>query len=179
MINRKGVVVAAIAVAYWFAGSTVAQKHQMPSGMSHEEHLAQLKREAEMKQRGNVAMGFDQDITTHHFYLANNGGVIQVESNDPADTTSRDQIRAHLKEIAQEFAKGKFDGPLATHNETPPGVPAMQRLKSKIVYLYEERPRGASVRITSQDKAAVRAVHEFLRYQIREHVTGDPLTVTK
>jgi len=33
------------------------------------------------------------------------------------------------------------------------------------------------VRITTRDGEALAAVHEFLRYQIREHHTGDPLTV--
>jgi hypothetical protein len=28
----------------------------MPAGMSHEEHVAQMKKDAEMKQHGNVAM---------------------------------------------------------------------------------------------------------------------------
>lgn len=30
------------------------------------------------------------------------------------------------------------------------------------------------VRITSSGPAAVKAVHDFLRYQIKEHATGDP-----
>jgi hypothetical protein len=32
--------------------------------------------------------------------------------------------------------------------------------------------------VTSNQKA-LKAVHEFLRYQIRERATGDPLTVRK
>jgi hypothetical protein len=41
-----------------------AQHTAMPAGMSHEQHMAQMKRDAEMKQHGNLAMGFDQDKTT-------------------------------------------------------------------------------------------------------------------
>src|SRR5438552_18541185 len=100
----------------------------MPPGMTHDEHLRQMQKEAEMKKRGNVAMGFDQDQTTHHFLLSATGGAIQVETNDPADQTSRDLIRTHLKEIASEFGKGVFDKPFATHAEVPPGVATMQRL---------------------------------------------------
>lgn len=161
------------------AASALAFQHDMPPGMTHEQHLAQMKKEAEMKKRGNPAMGFDQDKTTHHFFLAGTGGVIQVEANDAADIASRDQIRAHLKKISEDFANGDFASPLATHNEMPPGVPTMQRLKSAIKYAFEEKPGGAAVRITSNNPDAIKSIHEFLRYQIREHATGDSLAVRK
>ncbi|HEX7960513.1 MAG TPA: hypothetical protein VF493_11375 [Terriglobales bacterium] len=177
MSNRRVLRLTIILITGLLAGSSAAQHYDMPPGMTHEQHQAQMKREAEMKKRGNGAMGFDQDKTTHHFFLTSNGGVIQVESNASTDTVSRDQIRSHLKKIAEQFAKGDFQAPLATHNEMPTGAESMQKLKSKIAYSYEERPNGAAVRITSSDGSAVEAVHDFLRYQIREHATGDPLEV--
>ena len=85
-----------------------------------------------MRKRGNVAMRFDQDKTTHHFLLTSNGDVVQVEANASVDTASRGQIHSHLKKIAEEFAKGDFRAPLATRNEMPPGAKTMQELKSKI-----------------------------------------------
>lgn len=160
------------------ATSTFAQ-HDMPPGMTHEQHLALMKKQAEMKQRGNAAMGFDQDKTTHHFFLRPSGGVIQVEANSTEDTTSRDQIRAHMKKISEEFAKGDFSAPVATHAEMPPGAQTMKNLKTKIAYSYEERPRGAAVHINSSDESAISAVHDFLRYQIKEHATGDSLDVAR
>ena len=75
------------------------QHTAMPAGMSHEQHMAQTKQDAEMKEHGNLAMGFDQDKTTHHFNLTADGGSIAAEANDPADAASRDQIRVHLREI--------------------------------------------------------------------------------
>jgi hypothetical protein len=162
-----------------FANSASGAQHDMPPGMTHEQHLAQMKKEAEMKKRGSVAMGFDQDKTTHHFWLTRNGGIIEVESNNPADIGSRDLIRSHLKAISEEFAKGDFSAPLMTHSETPPGVPQMRRLKSAISYMFQEKPQGAAVRISSANSDAVKALHEFLRYQIKEHATGDPLTIEK
>lgn len=163
----------------FFVGSALAGQHEMPPGMTHEQHLAQMKKQADMKQRGNAAMGFDQDKTTHHFWLTRSGGIIQVESNDPGDTASRDLIRSHLKAISRQFARGDFSAPLMTHNETPPGVPTMQRLRSAIAYVFEERPRGAVVRISSANQDAVQAVHKFLQYQVREHATGDPAAVSR
>jgi hypothetical protein len=160
------------------AGSHASAQHPaMPPGMTHEEHLAQMKRDAEMKQRGAQAMGFDQDTTTHHFRLTKTGGVIEVSANAAGDTAGRDQIRAHLTEIAAEFAKGNFEKPLATHAEIPPGVETMKQLAGRIRYSFNSTPRGGLVRILTDDAAARRAVHEFLRYQIAEHATGDPLVV--
>ena len=154
-----------------------AQHTAMPAGMTHEQHMAQMKKDAEMKQHGKLAMGFDPDKTTHHFNLTADGGSIAVEANEPADGTSRDQIRAHLREIAASFRQGDFQKPFMTHSEVPPGVVAMQRLKAEIAYTFEETPRGGIVRISTRNADARAALHEFLRYQIKEHATGDPVSV--
>lgn len=132
---------------------------------------------AGMNERGDHAMGFSQEKTTHHFYLTKTGGVIQVEANDEKDTASRDQIRQHLGHIAVMFAEGNFDIPMFVHDQAPPGVADMQRLKSAISYRYEETPRGGRVSISTEDAQAVAAVQSFLRFQITEHKTGDPLEV--
>jgi hypothetical protein len=171
MPNLRKFAFMTLTIALSFAGRAIGAQHEMPPGMTHDQHLAQ------MKKRGNVAMGFDQDKTTHHFLLTRNGGMIRVESNDAADTASRDLIRTHLKAISEQFGKGDFSAPLMTHNEVPPGVPAMRRLKSAITYVFEERPKGAVVRISSANEEAVKALHAFLRYQIKEHATGDPTSI--
>ena len=145
----------------------------------HSGHPEQAQRESRIKIRGAAAMGFDQDTTTHHFRLTPMGGFIQVEVNDSADATGRDSIRAHLREIAGEFTSGDFSKPFQTHDETPPGVAIMQELKSRIAYQFEETGGGGRVRISTTSSAALSAVHDFLRYQIREHATGDPLTVQR
>src|SRR3989304_6217154 len=85
----------------------------------------QMKKEAEMKQHGNTAMGFDQDRTIHHFLMTSNGGSIAVDANDPADQASVAQIRSHLQEIAIAFKQGDFGKPHETHSEHPADVPAM------------------------------------------------------
>jgi len=147
----------------------VLQHPTMPAGMSHEEHMKQMQKEAELKRRGAQAMGFDQDATVHRFPATATGGSIEVEVIDPKDDASRAAIRAHLKEIAVAFARGDFDKPFQTHAEVPPGVPEMRRLTAAIAYKYEDTPRGGAVRITTSDEAALKAVHEFLAYQGREH----------
>jgi hypothetical protein len=160
--------------------SFAAQQHpDMPAGMTHEQHMAQMRKEAEMKQHGQMAMGFDQGKATHHFTLTTDGGVIALTANDAADQATRDQIRTHLQEIAQSFAGGDFEKPLMTHSEMPPGVTTMQRLKAVITYRFEATERGGVLRITTPNLDARDAVHDFLRYQIKEHGTGDPVDTQK
>ena len=155
------------------------QHPPMPPGMSHEEHLKQMSQDAEMKKRGNVAMGFDQDKVSHHFHLTSTGGIIEVGVNQSADAETRTQIRDHLRTISQEFADGVFTSPIATHAEIPPGVSVMRDLKARITYAYEETSAGARVIIGTPDRTVRKSVHDFLKYQIREHATGDPLSVQK
>jgi hypothetical protein len=87
----------------------------------------------------------------------------------------RQAIRSHLFEIAGAFSRGDFSSPYAIHQRVMPGVPVLIEKKEAVRYRYEETERGARVRIVTQDPAAVVAVHEFLRAQIGDHRTGDPL----
>jgi hypothetical protein len=133
----------------------------------------------DMQGRGDMGMGFSQAKTTHHFILKKDGGVISVEANaaDARDTTSRDQIRMHLSHIAKMFADGNFNIPMFVHDQVPPGVPVMRSKKKQIQYRFEETKQGGRVVLTSSDREALAALHDFLTFQIREHKTGDSLTV--
>ena len=156
-----------------------AQHETMPRGMSHEEHLQQIAKEKALKKRGADAMGFDQEATTHHFKLTQEGGAIEVTVNCGTDSAVVAEVRNHLRSIASDFAGGNFDTPFQTHGEVPPGVTAMQKSSGAISYRYEDLPLGGAVRIETKDARALDAVHEFLRYQITEHRTGDPLEVKR
>jgi len=132
---------------------------------------------AGVRERGDHVMGFDHAKTTHHFRLARTGGSIEVETRDAADTESRDQIRTHLEHIAKMFSEGDFDAPMLIHGRVPPGVGEMKKRKADIRYEFEELPRGGRIRIATKNARARSAVHEFLRFQIRDHGTGDPMEV--
>jgi hypothetical protein len=132
---------------------------------------------AEMNERGDRVMGFSQAKTTHHFRLLEDGGSIEVGANDPNDAESKDRIRRHLEEIAGAFSEGEFEKPMEIHKQTPPGATVMRELKASINYRFEPTQNGGRVRITTADKRALDAIHEFLRFQINEHQTGDPLSV--
>lgn len=135
-------------------------------------------RATEVDRRGDQAMGFRHELTSHHFHLLADGGAIEVEAANPADTASKTAIRRHLERIAGLFAQGNFSLPMFIHDTVPPGVEAMQRLKGQITYTAEDTARGAQVRIATSNPEALAAVHEFLRFQIQEHRTGDPLTLS-
>lgn len=130
-----------------------------------------------MDMRSERGMGFSQTATTHHFFLKPDGGAIQVEAKDSADTASHDNIRMHLAHIAKAFSSGDFAIPMFVHDTVPPGVPVMNELKGKITYKFEETPSGGRVVITTADKEALAAIHAFLRFQIDEHRTGDSTVV--
>lgn len=134
---------------------------------------------AMVMENGEREMGFSQTATTHHFLLMKDGGAIQVEANNSSDTSNRDKIRVHLQEIAQQFAKGDFKTPFAVHEKTPDGVPSMDDLKQQITYKYEETKKGGRVRISTGNTKALTAIHEFIKFQIEEHKTSDPLTLEK
>ena len=176
----KRLLVAGSLLGVVFAAAVGSAQHPaMPSGMSHEAHLAQMQKDAAMKRRGAAAMGFDQETTTHHFGLTSTGAFIEVQVNDPADVRNRAAIRAHLKDIAAEFARGDFSKPFMTHAENPPGVETMRRLKAVITFVFEEIESGGRVRIATADAEALQGVHDFVRYQIMEHRTGDSLNIQK
>ena len=128
-----------------------------------------------MNERGDTVMGFDHLKTTHHFLLKSDGGLIKIEANDVNDKESRDQIRGHLRHIAKMFSEGNFSAPMLIHAQNPPGTALMKELKERIKYEFGESERGAQIRISTSDPNALKAIYDFLRFQIKEHMTGDPL----
>src|SRR4051794_17329519 len=128
-----------------------------------------------MEHRGNQGMGFDQEKITHHFLLRKDGGAIQVTANSADDKTSREEIQMHLHHIANAFRSGDFNIPMFVHDQKPPGVDTMTRLRDQIHYKYQAAENGGRVVISSANTEAVSAIHEFLKFQITEHKTGDAL----
>lgn len=157
------------------------QQDSMKDCPMHEQHqgasAAANHTKHELDQRGDQGMGFAQDKTTHHFLLRQDGGAIQVTANSSTDKSSREEIQMHLRHITKAFQSGDFNIPMFVHDQTPPGVPVMTKLKDQIKYRYEPAENGGRVVISSDNAEAVKAVHEFLKFQITEHKTGDALEV--
>jgi hypothetical protein len=170
-----------IVLGSWIGASASAQDTKQDTkkddGMQncpmHQQHSAEASHHAMVEKHGDEAMGFSHMTTAHHFRLAADGGAIEATANDPKDKASMEAIRTHLAHIAVLFANGDFSTPMFIHDGVPPGATTMKLMKSKIRYQYEELASGGRVRIESDDPVAVAAIHDFLRFQITEHQTGD------
>jgi hypothetical protein len=143
----------------------------------HKEHMKAAEHQAEVEKHGDQAMGFPHDKTTHHFRLLADGGAIEVTVNDSSDAANLQAIRGHLKHITALFSDGDFSIPMFVHDQVPPGVPVMKEKRAEISYTFEELPAGAAVRIKTTDPNALKAIHDFLRFQIEDHQTGDATTL--
>jgi hypothetical protein len=150
-----------------------------PQQTQHHDHHPDRERMHDVNKRGDHAMEFSHLKTTHHFRLTRDGGWIEVTAKQPDDVASQQQIRTHLQEIAKLFKAGDFRKPAFIHDEEPPGVPGMKRFKSDISYTFETMIRGARIRISGAHIEGVEAIHEFLRYQIKDHQTGDSLDIDR
>ncbi len=173
----KMILAVAVCSVVWVANAAGQESSSEPKGNKQGSQATCPMHDAhsQMNERGEKGMGFSQTATTHHFFLNPTGGVIQVEVNDPADAANRNNIRMHLGHIARAFQNGDFDIPMFVHDTVPPGVPEMKSLRKSIHYSFEGTPNGGRVVIFSADKEALAAIHRFLRFQIEEHKTGDPV----
>ena len=61
-------------------GSVAGMRAAQQSAVSPQVHA---QHHDDINKRGDQVMGFDHLKTTHHFLLRPDGGVIQVEANDP------------------------------------------------------------------------------------------------
>ena len=85
----------------------------------------------------------------------------------------------HLSHVAEMFSAANFNAPMFIHDTTPPpGVPTMTKLHSEIHYQYQQTDNGAKITIATANPKALQVVHEFLRFQIDEHQTGDSTEVS-
>jgi hypothetical protein len=153
--------------------SSGTMMHRMPidtAASAHAAHAAHVADSsfAALQARGKVAMGVDQYTSTHHFDPSPDGGRIELQ-RDVDDTAGVAQIRAHLQAIAKAFAAGDFTTPAFVHMQDVPGTSVMAAKRAAITYTYRALPRGGEVRITTKDRDAISAIHEFLAFQRKDH----------
>jgi len=161
-----------------FSGLQLAAQ-DMQSCPMHKEHMKEeSQHQADVEKHGDEAMGFPHDKTTHHFRLYSDGGAIEVTVNDTKDSQNVQAIRSHLAHITTMFSNGEFSIPMFVHDQVPPGVLVMKDKHTEISYGFEELPTGGRVRIKTTNPDALKAVHDFLSFQIDEHHTGDTTGVT-
>ena len=143
--------------------------------IARQPHTTPQQPDRQTMERGRHAMGFDQTKTTHHFLLQQTGGTIEITANDKADSASITSIRTHLEHIRGAFAAGNFSMPMFIHGTEPPGADVLAKRRDALDYRVEEIPSGGRLIISTKDAAALTALHAFLKFQITEHKTGDPM----
>jgi hypothetical protein len=161
------VLLAAIAVLTG-AGAAHADEHAdcpMASAHAHQ---------ADVDRRHDAVTGIGHEDAVHHFLLAADGGSIRLEVTDPTQVEARKSVREHLRVVARSFGDGDFALPMLIHDGVPPGVRVMKKMTMAIHYAFAPTDKGGEVRISTNDPAALSAIHSFLRFQIRDHGTGDP-----
>ena len=124
---------------------------------------------AAVQTRGAAVMGVDQYTSAHLFEDLPDGGRIVLVRKDSSDSAGVATIRAHMRSIADAFAKGDFSAPGMVHMRSVPGTAVMAERRAAIRYGVVDRAGGAEVRLTTADTAAVRAIHEFLAFQRMDH----------
>ena len=161
-------------IAFLIFGVLQLAAQDMQSCPMHKEQMKEAaQHQADVEKHGDEAMGFPHDKTTHHFRLYSDGGAIEVTANDGKDSQSIQAIQSHLKHIATMFSNGEFSIPMFVHDQVAPGVPVMKEKRAEISYSFEELPAGGRVRIKTANPDALKAIREFLRFQIGDHHTGD------
>jgi hypothetical protein len=161
-----------------FGGMQLGAQDMQSCPMHKEQMKNSSQHHADVEKHGDQAMGFPHDKTTHHFRLYSDGGAIEVTANDGKDTENIQAIRSHLAHIVRLFSDGDFSIPMFVHDQVPPGVPVMKEKRDQISYSLEEISAGARLRIRTRNGEAVKAVHDFLRFQIEDHHTGDATDVS-
>jgi hypothetical protein len=69
----------------------------------------------EIIERGDIAMGFNQNKITHHFVATPDGGKIIITSLNSTDRQTINQIKNHILDIQKEFSEGNFTEPFFIH----------------------------------------------------------------
>jgi hypothetical protein len=120
-------------------------------------------------QGGESAFTAMEKLGTHWFEDAPDGGRIEL-TRDPGDSAGITQVRAHLARIARDFAAGNFRTPGEVHEgKEVPGAATMAARRNQISYRYSPVTGGGELRIVTRDPEALKAIHQYLAFQRREH----------
>lgn len=151
--------------------SALAAQHGHDHAAHHPQPARQDSTFAALQARGHQAMGVDQYTSTHRFDALPDGGRIELQ-RDTGDAAGVATIRAHLRAIADAFARGDFATPAFVHSRAVPGTEVMAARRAAIRYAYRDLPGGGEVRVTTADAEALAAIHAFMAFQRGDHRAG-------
>jgi hypothetical protein len=122
-----------------------------------------------MIERGNIAMGFNQNKIIHHFIATPTGGEIMIVALKSSDNDTTKQIKNHVLDIQREFSKGNFTKPFFIHAQQVPGIKMMTEKKDLIKYGIKQMSNGSTLLITTNDQQLIEAIHQFIAFQTGQH----------
>ncbi|MGA9934049.1 MAG: hypothetical protein WBP83_02910 [Nitrososphaeraceae archaeon] len=122
-----------------------------------------------MMERGDIAMGFNQNKIAHDFTSIPTGGEIMITALDPNDTETTEQIKNHVLDIQKDFTKGNFSKPFFIHAEEVPGTKVMTEKKDLIKYSIQNLGNDAILILDTRDDEVINAIHHFMNYQVSQH----------
>lgn len=122
-----------------------------------------------MMERGDIAMGFNQNKIAHDFRSTPTGGEIMITALDPNDTETTEQIKNHVLDIQKDFTKSNFSKPFFIHAEEVPGTKVMTEKKDLIKYSIQNLGNGAILILDTRDDEVINAIHHFMNYQGSQH----------
>jgi hypothetical protein len=123
----------------------------------------------EMMERGNVAMGFNQNKITHQFISTPFGGEIIITALNASDRQTINQIKNHVLEIQKEFSQGNFTRPFFIHTQEVPGTNLMFEKKDLIKYDRLGINDGSKLILTTKDRQLIGAINQFMEFQASQH----------
>ena len=129
--------------------------------------------------RFSKSLGTDANRIFQHYYLVKNGGVIEFTAKDPADNASIAAVQKYLLAQKDLFEKGKNEGDSEVHGKVADGTLVLKKLRNEITFFTVKNEDGAVLRMFSVNEQARQAIQDFIKFQINEHKTGDPLVVAE
>ncbi len=122
-----------------------------------------------MIERGNIAMGFNQNKIIHHFIATPTGGEIMIVALNSSDNNTIKQIRNHVIDIQKEFSKGNFTKPFFIRAQQVPGTELMTEKKHLLKYSILEVKNGFALLLTTNNQQLIGAIHQFIAFQTGQH----------
>ena len=153
-------IVEAISLIY-LASCTVSppsNSQEMPSG-----------HQAMVHHMGHEVMPFDLNKTQHIFEMTDSGGIQQVVTKAPNDTSQVSLIQQHLQHEAMRFSKGDYSDPASLHGAQMPGLKELAAGEAKVKVEYSALPNGAQILFTTQDIHLITAIHRWFGAQLADH----------
>ena len=146
--------------------------HKMDDKTSHDKMMGSLDMtmHQDMMQRGEMAMGFDQNKIKHAFIVTTTGGEIRISALDENDVHTIHAIRTHVKEIQHDFSQGDFNKPFFIHDQTVPGTQIMAEKKDLINFSISDIEHGGALTLTTNDVDILDAIKQFMAFQSSEHM---------